>query len=172
MAKKYDDNLNDIMDIVNKYVEVVKKNYKVETIILFGSYAKGTNDEESDIDIAVVTDDFDGDEFDAQAALSLLRKGIDYRIEVHLVTVADYKAISYPLVWEIVNTGINTFINFLVNLTPLWSLSSEQAAYPSIIIPRIIVLTIRNTNAVLPIGSHLVIQYNSFISLNLFNYLI
>ena len=37
----------EIMDIVNKYVEVILANYKVKAIILFGSYAKGTNHEDS-----------------------------------------------------------------------------------------------------------------------------
>ena len=106
MVGKYNDNLKEIMESVEKYVEVVKKKYKVEAIILFGSYAKGTNHEDSDIDIAVVTDDFDGDEFDAQVELGLLRWGIDLRIEVHLITVEDYKTIGNELVWEIINIGI------------------------------------------------------------------
>lgn len=41
----------EIMDIVNKYVEVILANYKVKAIILFGSYAKGTNHEDSDIQL-------------------------------------------------------------------------------------------------------------------------
>lgn len=40
MTKKSID--NGIMEIVKKYVEKVCENYKIETIILFGSYAKGT----------------------------------------------------------------------------------------------------------------------------------
>ena len=40
----------EIMDIVNKYVEVILAHYEVKAIILFGSYAKGTNHEDSDID--------------------------------------------------------------------------------------------------------------------------
>ena len=38
-----------IMDIVKKYVDVILKNYKVKAIILFGSYAKGTYNEDSDL---------------------------------------------------------------------------------------------------------------------------
>lgn len=41
-----------IMDLVNQYVKVILENYNVKTIILFGSYAKETNNEDSDIDIA------------------------------------------------------------------------------------------------------------------------
>ena len=46
-----------IMEIVQKYVKKVCDSYKVKTIILFGSYAKGTEHEDSDIDIAIITDD-------------------------------------------------------------------------------------------------------------------
>lgn len=44
-------------EIVDKYIAVVKENYDVVAIILFGSYAKGTEHKDSDIDIAVITDD-------------------------------------------------------------------------------------------------------------------
>lgn len=106
MANKCNDNLKEIMGSVQKYVEIVKDKYKVETIILFGSYAKGTNHKDSDIDIAVVTDDFEGDKFDAQVKLGLLTWDVDVRIEPHLITVEDYKSIGNELVWEIINTGI------------------------------------------------------------------
>ena len=83
-----------IMDIVKKYVDVILKNYKVKAIILFGSYAKGTYNEDSDIDIAIVTDDFKcRDKFDEEVELMKLRKNIDYRIEPHLIE-------------PVINTGI------------------------------------------------------------------
>ena len=50
-----------IMEIVQKYVEKICENYKVYAIILFGSYAKGTEHEDSDIDIAIITDDIEND---------------------------------------------------------------------------------------------------------------
>ena len=40
----------EIMDIVNKYVQVILANYKVKAIILFGSHAKGTSHEDRDGD--------------------------------------------------------------------------------------------------------------------------
>ena len=49
----------DIIDSVNKFIEEIKKKYNVTAIILFGSYAKGTENEDSDIDIAVISDDFE-----------------------------------------------------------------------------------------------------------------
>ena len=45
----------EIMDIVNKYVEVILANYKVKAIILFGSYAREEANKESDIDFVIDT---------------------------------------------------------------------------------------------------------------------
>lgn len=51
-------------------MEAILANYKVKAIILFGSYAKGTNHEDSDIDIAIITDDIKcNDVFDEQLNL-------------------------------------------------------------------------------------------------------
>ena len=105
MAKKSINNKL-IMEIVQKYVEKICENYKVEAIILFGSYAKGTEHEDSDIDIAVITDDIKTDKFDEELNLMKLRRGIDYRIEPHIISIADYENDETPFVVEIKNTGI------------------------------------------------------------------
>ena len=96
----------EIIDVVNKYVEIVNKNYNVIAIILFGSYAKGTQREDSDIDIAVITDDIKTDKFDEEVNLMLLRDNIDYRIEPHIISIADYENDETPFVVEVKNTGI------------------------------------------------------------------
>lgn len=97
----------EIMDIVNKYVEVILAHYEVKAIILFGSYAKGTNHKDSDIDIAIITDDLKcNDVFDEQLNLKKLRRSIDYRIEPHLIEVADYDNVETPFVQEVIDTGI------------------------------------------------------------------
>ena len=49
----------DILNSINKFIEEIKKHYNITAIILFGSYAKGTENENSDIDIAVISDDFE-----------------------------------------------------------------------------------------------------------------
>ena len=95
-----------IMEIVQKYVDKICENYKIEAIILFGSYAKGTNNENSDIDIAIITDDFENDIFDEELNLMKLRRNIDTRIEPHLIRIEDYKNVETPLIREIIDTGI------------------------------------------------------------------
>ena len=96
----------EIADIVDKYIAIVKENYDVVAIILFGSYAKGTEHEDSDIDIAVVTDDIKTDKFDEEVKLTLLRRKIDSRIEPHIIKVEDYENDETPFIVEVKTTGI------------------------------------------------------------------
>lgn len=96
----------EIIEIVNKYIEIVSKNYNVIAIILFGSYAKGTQREDSDIDIAIITDDIKTDKFDEEVKLMQLRNDIDYRIEPHIISVADFENDETPFVVEVKKTGI------------------------------------------------------------------
>ena len=105
MVKKSIDNKL-IMEIVQKYVKKICENYKIEAIILFGSYAKGTQNENSDIDIAIITDDFKNDIFDEELNLMKLRRNIDTRIEPHLIRIEDFKNAETPFIQEVINTGI------------------------------------------------------------------
>ncbi len=94
-----------IMDSIKKYIEKISQYYKIEAIILFGSYAKGTENEDSDIDIAIISSDFK-DLIEDGAKLIGLTWKIDTRIEPHPITTEDYKKISNPFVREVVDTGI------------------------------------------------------------------
>ena len=105
MVKKSINN-KEINEIIQKYVKKVCENYQIKAIILFGSYAKGTEHEDSDIDIAIITDDFSNDIFDEELNLKKLRWEIDLRIEPHLIRIEDYEKISTPFVKEVIDTGI------------------------------------------------------------------
>ena len=94
-----------IINSINKFIEEIKKHYNVTAIILFGSYAKGTENENSDIDIAVISDEFE-DIYDCMAVLMGMTWDIDARIEPHPITKEDYEKVSTPFVKEIVDTGI------------------------------------------------------------------
>lgn len=96
----------EIANIIDKYISIVKENYDVVAIILFGSYAKGTEHEDSDIDIAIITDDIKTDKFDEEVKLTLLRRNIDNRIEPHIISITDYENDETPFVVEVKNTGI------------------------------------------------------------------
>ena len=95
----------DIEESIKKFIEEIKKKYNVSAIILFGSYAKGTEHEDSDIDIAVISEDFD-DIYDCMAILMGMTWDIDARIEPHPITVNDYKNATTPFIQEIIDTGI------------------------------------------------------------------
>ena len=95
----------DILDTIYKFIEEIKKHYNVTAIILFGSYAKGTENENSDIDIAVVSDDFD-DIYDCMAHLMGMTWDIDARIEPHPIKKKDFEEVSDYFVKEVIDTGI------------------------------------------------------------------
>lgn len=95
----------EIMESINKYIEKISKYYKIEAIILFGSYAKGTQNKDSDIDIAIISSDFK-DIFDDMADLIGYTWKIDTRIEPHPISKEDYEKIATPFVQEVIDTGI------------------------------------------------------------------
>ena len=94
-----------IIESINKYIEKISEYYKIDAIILFGSYAKGTENADSDIDIAITSSDF-SDIIDDGAKLIGLTWKIDTRIEPHPITTEDYEKISNPFVKEVIDTGI------------------------------------------------------------------
>lgn len=103
MAKRTID--SEIIKSINKYIEKIRQYYQIETIILFGSYAKGTENDDSDIDIAIISNDF-RDIIDDGAKLIGLTWKIDTRIEPHPITKKEYEDVSNPFIREIIDTGI------------------------------------------------------------------
>ncbi len=95
----------EIMQVIEKYIDKISQYYKIEAIILFGSYAKGTENDNSDIDIAVISSDFKNIIQDGADLIGFTWK-IDTRIEPHPIRTEDYENIASPLVQEIINTGI------------------------------------------------------------------
>lgn len=95
----------EIMESIEKYIEKISQYYKIEAIILFGSYAKGTENEDSDIDIAVISSDFKNIIQDGADLIGFTWK-IDTRIEPHPIRTEDYKNVATPFVQEVINTGI------------------------------------------------------------------
>jgi len=72
---------NTVTKRVKEFANVVKKDFPVRQIILFGSYARGNAHEDSDIDVAVVLKSIDDDFLVSAARLYRLKRGIDSRIE-------------------------------------------------------------------------------------------
>ena len=59
---------------INRIKEIIVENYHPDKIVLFGSYARGDFDEQSDIDILVISD-WEND-------LPRYRRGLDVRIKL------------------------------------------------------------------------------------------
>ena len=70
-----------VINIVKQFGELVRQNYSVNQIYLFGSYAKGNAKEESDIDVAIVLEKIGDDYLEQSTKLFQLRRKIDLRIE-------------------------------------------------------------------------------------------
>ncbi len=70
-----------VIEKVKQYAGAVKQTMPVKKIVLFGSYARGSEYAGSDIDVAVIVDRIDGDYLELSAKLFELVPDIDIRIE-------------------------------------------------------------------------------------------
>lgn len=93
-----------VIDTVKKYIQLIPKDLGVKKAYLFGSFAKGKEKEESDIDLALVLENMP-DFFSTQRQLMKLRRKIDLRIEPHPINEQDFNSLN-PFVYEIEQTGI------------------------------------------------------------------
>ena len=91
-----------VINRVKQFAEVVRQNFQVKKIILYGSYAKGSASKHSDIDVAVVLDSNEEDLLTSEAKLFKLRRDIDVRIEPVLL---DDKNDKSGFLEEITKTG-------------------------------------------------------------------
>ncbi len=86
------------------YLSLVRKKFPYENALLFGSYAKGMNHADSDIDVAIICETVE-DIIERQADLLKLRKNNELDIEPHPFRVSDFN-FSDPVASEIIKTGI------------------------------------------------------------------
>lgn len=92
----------EIIEKVEAYSKRVAERYHPKVIVVYGSYAKGTATEDSDIDIAVVFDSLADDYLDDAVELFKMRRDIDLRIEPVLIQAEDIDNSFYH---EIMQTG-------------------------------------------------------------------
>ncbi len=94
-----------LINIGRKYADALRTVLTLQSLYVFGSYATGQHDEDSDIDIAVVSDDLTGDIVDDTFALMKLRSEVDTRIEPHAFLTSDFTE-NNPIAREIMEAGI------------------------------------------------------------------
>jgi len=91
---------------IEKYLQELK-NHRIplREAILFGSYANGSFQEWSDIDIALVSDIFKGNRIEDKDKIRKITLSVGSDIEVLPFSPKDFNP-KNPLVKEILNTGI------------------------------------------------------------------
>lgn len=93
---------NEVIDIVRKYKQRVLSTIGPASVYLYGSYSKGYAREDSDIDVAVVVPEVNGDFIKVSAALWGLTWDLNTLIEPVLID-ARYPS---PLYADILQTGV------------------------------------------------------------------
>jgi len=97
---------DEIKEIIQKFIdEASKNNIHISKAILFGSYANGTQNEWSDIDFAVVSDDFTGTRFYDWDLLKKAKFAVSYDLSPIPYKTEDFTPDNL-FVKEILKTGI------------------------------------------------------------------
>ena len=69
------------IESVKRFSASIRDSYKPLLVVLYGSYARGSQSPSSDIDVAVIVDRIEGDFLEREAELYRIRREIDDRIE-------------------------------------------------------------------------------------------
>ncbi|NEW80815.1 MAG: nucleotidyltransferase domain-containing protein [Mariniphaga sp.] len=95
----------DALIISKSYLERVKSSdLEFSEAWLFGSYAKGNQHDNSDIDIAIVLKDNVNHTFETEVKLMVIRKGDETLIEPHAFTKDEFDC-KVPIVSQIIKYG-------------------------------------------------------------------
>jgi len=96
-----------IRDIINRYINALEKNnIHVSKAVLFGSYAGGRANEWSDIDIALVSDSFEGDRLNDRGKIRKITLSVSSDLSPLPFRPEDFMP-ENPFVKEIIEKGIN-----------------------------------------------------------------
>lgn len=95
-----------VSNIINSYIAVLKNNrIPVSRVYLFGSYARGTAGQWSDIDIALISDAFTGNRIKDRDLIRKYTRSTSSLIEVIPFSSEDFNE-NNPLANEILKSGI------------------------------------------------------------------
>ncbi len=94
-----------IEENVNRFINELRKKYRVQAAYIYGSHSRGNAAVWSDIDVAVISPDFSDDLFEERLKLMKMAAIIDDRIEPYPFRVEDFES-SNPLANEIKKYGI------------------------------------------------------------------
>jgi len=95
----------ELKDIVKRYYHILlREGFPVEKVLLFGSFTRNRQRENSDIDLAVVLSKFSTDRFNTRLELMKFARDFDEVIEPHPFLSSEFDE-SDPFVSEILKTG-------------------------------------------------------------------
>lgn len=95
-----------IKETISLFIEEVERHYEVETVILFGSWVKGTADEYSDIDLAVIAPEFGNNRLKEAQFLSKIAWEVDVAIEAIPYPVDEYNSVDTTcFLYKIIQDG-------------------------------------------------------------------
>ena len=92
-----------ILESVKEFHDAIKDKYKVDHIYIYGSYAEGTYNEWSDIDLAVVVDD---DTSSYSREIFSMAKDYDTRFDALGFKIKDFELSLLPVIPEIKRNSI------------------------------------------------------------------
>jgi len=96
---------NDAINIAKRYAKYLKKKQcKIKSLFVFGSYCSGEYSENSDIDIAIVMERV-SDSFNTMLKYMKYRRNIDIRIEPHIFARSEFNK-QNPLAFRVLNSGV------------------------------------------------------------------
>ena len=94
-----------INEIVKTYANKVYNAYSPKAIYLYGSHAKGENNENSDIDVAIIINPIDINKYmEIFGKLWEIAAQIDGRIEPNLI-IDEGESDKFSMLYEVINTG-------------------------------------------------------------------
>lgn len=98
---------NAIINTINRYRKAIENDeFLVDSIIVYGSYANGTYKKDSDIDVCVISNSInENNYFEKKSYLWSKTRGIDTRIEPVAFSVNEFGQ-SNPLIEEIKKNGV------------------------------------------------------------------
>ena len=95
-----------VNEVVRQYAQQVNERYNPKAIYLYGSHARGTNKETSDIDIAVIVEPINTDRYiDIFADLFSIAAKMKANIEPNLL-IDDGAYNKYSFLAEVLETGL------------------------------------------------------------------
>jgi len=95
-----------IKKIINRYFKILKKNnISIQKAVLFGSYARGDNNKWSDIDLAIVSELFEGNRIKDKNKIRSITLSVSSDLEILPFSPKEFN-VNNPFVKEILRTGI------------------------------------------------------------------